>query len=43
MSDHPGYWCHDCQVEVIYWSEFLEHANAGHAIQVGAPEGENAR
>lgn len=35
---HDGYWCHDCQCEVIMWSEFVDHANAGHAITAGVPE-----
>jgi hypothetical protein len=38
--NHDGYWCHDCQCQVAYWSEFLAHANAGHVVMSGAPEGE---
>ena len=32
------YLCQDCDEPVRLWSEFLAHANAGHAVTMGAAE-----
>lgn len=33
--DHDEAWCHDCDEPVELWSDFVRHANEGHAIANG--------
>jgi hypothetical protein len=35
---HDGYWCIDCDEEIVTWSDFMRHAHAGHACMAGRPE-----
>jgi hypothetical protein len=37
MND-DGCWCQNCHEPITYWSEFVAHAEAGHAVMQGEPE-----